>query len=242
MRTHVVIGGASGIGLATALALIADGQPVAIADRDPDGLARATAVLGTEVPVTSHVVDVTDADAVDGLAAALAEGPGVAGVVNAAGILQIGTIRDVSGADWDRVLAVNLKGVFLSCRAFIPILERAGGGAIVNIASIAGRTKSINAAPNYVASKAGIVGLSMALAVQHANAGIRVNCVAPGVIDTPMNSILNDGRLEQMATMIPLQRLGRAGEVADAIVYLLSDRSSYITGETIEVNGGLFMH
>jgi 3-oxoacyl-[acyl-carrier protein] reductase len=242
VKATFVTGGASGIGRAVAAALLADGRPVALADRDEAALARTAAELAGGSLLDPHVVDVTDAAGLERVARRLEAGRGVDGVVNAAGILRTGTLADVDEADWDRVISINLKGVFLSCKTFMPILERGGGGSIVNIASIAGRTKSINAAPHYAASKAGIVGLSMALAAQHARAGVRVNCVAPGIIDTPMNDVLGKEALSELARTIPLGRLGAAAEVAAAIVYLLSPESSYVTGETIEVNGGLFMH
>ncbi len=120
--------------------------------------------------------------------------------MNAAGEVQLGTIADVSVEEWDRVVDVNLKGTFPTCRAVIPHLEARGGGAIVNVASIAGRTKSFYAAPSYVASKGGVIGLTMVLAAQHAARSVRVNCVAPGIIQTPMTRAYTD---EQRTSLLP---------------------------------------
>jgi NAD(P)-dependent dehydrogenase (short-subunit alcohol dehydrogenase family) len=150
-------------------------------------------------------VDVTDPGAVESLVADVDEGGDLAGLVNAAGVLQLGTIANVSVEDWDRVVDVNLKGTFLTCRAVIPRLEARGGGAIVNLASIAGRTKSFYSAPDYVASKGGVIGLTMALAAQHAARNVRVNCVAPGIFRTPMAQAYTD---EQWASMLPTIPMG----------------------------------
>ena len=163
------------------------------------------------------------------------------GLVNAAGILQLGTIADVSESDWDRVVDINLKGTYAMCRAVIPVFEARGGGSIVNLASISGRTKSLFSAPNYVASKAGVIGLTMALAAQHAAKGVRVNCVAPGVFRTPMTAVYSDEQWASILATIPLGRVGEASEVADVIASLLSEEWGYVTGQTINVNGGQFM-
>jgi 3-oxoacyl-[acyl-carrier protein] reductase len=235
-RTILVTGGASGIGLATACALADDGALVVVVDRKqpPADLVARDAIEAAEV-------DVSDASAVAGLVTDLEARVGIDGLVNAAGLLQLGTIAAVSETDWDRVVDVNLKGAYLMCRAVIPVLERRGGGAIVNLASIAGRTKSFYSAPNYVASKAGLIGLTMALAAQHAAGGIRVNCVAPGIVDTPMTSAYSEEQWASLVPTIPLGRIGTPSEVAQVIVSLLSDGWSYVTGQTINVNGGQFM-
>lgn len=232
----LVTGGASGIGLATACALADDGALVVVADRKRP---PADVVAGDAIDAAE--VDVTDASAVARLVADLDTRLGIDGLVNAAGLLQLGTIAEVSETDWDRVVDVNLKGAYLMCRAVIPVLERRGGGAIVNLASVAGRSKSYYSAPNYVASKAGVIGLTMALAAQHAASGIRVNCVAPGIIDTPMTSVYSEEQWASLVPTIPLGRIGTASEVAQVIVSLLSDAWSYVTGQTINVNGGQFM-
>lgn len=135
---------------------------------------------------------------------------------------------------------VNLKGTYVTCRAVIQILEARGGGAIVNLTSISGRTKSFYTAPNYVASKAGIIGLTM-VAAQHAATNVRVNAVAPGIIRTPMTKVYSDEHWTSLLPTIPLGRVGQPNEVANVIASLLSDEWSYVTGQTINVNGGQFM-
>lgn len=241
-RAVVVTGGASGIGLATVRALSGEGRRVVLADRDAERVeAEAAALRAGGGLVDGAILDVTDEAAVDRLIKGVDADAGLGGLVNSAGVAQFGTVADVSAADWERVVGINLTGTYLTCKAAIPCLERRGGGAIVNLASISGRTKSIHSAPNYVASKAGVIGLTMTLAAQHAATGVRVNCVAPGVIETPMTSVYTDEQRAGIVAAIPMARIGTAAEVAQVIVTLLSDAWSYVTGQTINVNGGQFM-
>lgn len=237
----VLVGGASGIGLATAELLAREGQALAILDRserlaDVAASLRELGAAGCE----THLVDVTDAEAVARAADAIGTQHTVSGLVNSAGVLQLGSIAEVAPADWDRVVDVNLRGVYNTCRAFLPHLERARG-AVVNVSSVSGRTRSIYSAPNYVASKAGVIGLTMVLAAQHAHAGVRVNCVAPGIVETPMLADYSEAARAKMLAAIPLGRYADPAEVAEVIAFLLSQRSSYVTGQTINVNGGQFM-
>jgi NAD(P)-dependent dehydrogenase (short-subunit alcohol dehydrogenase family) len=242
VRTILVTGGASGIGLATGEVLASGGAHVILVDRDGAAAERQAARLAGEgLAVEGAVADVTDPSAVGHLVDDVSRRVGMDGLVNAAGLLQLGTISDVSEQDWDRIVDVNLKGTYVTCRAVIPVLEALGGGAIVNLASIAGRTKSYFSAPNYVASKAGVIGLTMVLAAQHAASGIRVNCVAPGVFRTPMTSVYTDEQWASILATIPMGRIGEASEVAHVIATLLSDEWGYVTGQTINVNGGQFM-
>lgn len=237
----VLAGGASGIGLATAELLARAGERLVVLDRSerlPEVVAslRGLGAAGCE----GHPVDVTDAEAVAAVAEDVGARHAVGGLVNSAGVLQLGSIADVSPHDWDRVLDVNLKGVYATCRAFLPQLERSRG-AVVNVSSVSGRTRSIWSAPNYVASKAGVIGLTMVLAAQHAHAGVRVNCVAPGIIETPMLAAYSDEQRRTMIAAIPLGRYADPAEVGAVIAFLLSQQASYVTGQTINVNGGQFM-
>ncbi len=136
---------------------------------------------------------------------------------------------------------MKLRGAFLTCKAAIPIMIDNGGGAIVNIASMSGRTKSVATAPNYVASNAGLIGMTMTLAAQHARQNIRVNAVAPGVIETPMLQAYRAEQLDAIRAAVPLGRFAAPEEIAAVVSFLVSDKASYITGETINANGGMFM-
>jgi 3-oxoacyl-[acyl-carrier protein] reductase len=237
--TYVVTGAASGIGHACARLLSTAGCDLALVDRDGELLAEAASELNGDEAFVREL-DVTNAEALADLAADL-EGHSVVGLVNAAGIVQLGSITEVPEADWNRVLDVNLKGTYAVCRAFIPLLVAAGGGSIVNLASIGGRTKSTFSSPGYVASKAGVIGLTMALAAQHAGQDLRVNCVAPGVVETPMIAGYSEEQRQVIRDAIPLGRFAESEEIAAAIAFLLSDDASYVTGQTINVNGGQFM-
>jgi NAD(P)-dependent dehydrogenase (short-subunit alcohol dehydrogenase family) len=240
--TFVVTGAGSGIGQACARTLAEAGRDVYLIDRDETALARFCDELKSGVAaVRWRALDVRDSAGFEAVAAELAAGEPVAGVVNAAGVVQLGTILEISEDDWDHVVDINLKGVFLCCRAMIPLIAKGGGGAIVNLTSISGRTKSMFSAPSYVASKAGVIGLTMSLAAQHAGDAIRVNCVAPGIVDTPMLAGYTDTQREAMRAAIPLGRYASSEELAGTITFLLSEEAGYITGQTLNVNGGMFM-
>ena len=242
-KVAAITGGGSGIGRATALMFAAEGSYVAVADLFADRAAAVASEIGAAggraLPVQ---VDVAQASSVMAAVQAIVAAWGRIDVlVNCAGIYQRGTIEDIGERDWDHVLDVNLKGTFLFCKFVVPVMARNGGGAIVNVSSISGRTKSDLAAVNYVASKAGVIGLTMCLASQLAPKGIRVNCVAPGTIDTPMNADIPPEGREVLLRRCPMGRFGRPEEVAAAILFLASPLASYITGETLNVNGGVFM-
>ncbi len=238
-QVAIVSGGGSGIGRATCLALAARGARVAVADVSAEAAAHVVAEAGEALACP---VDVRCDEQVRRVVSRVLERWGRIDIlVNSAGIYQIGGIETISEADWDRMLGINLKGVFLFCRAVVPTMRAQGSGAIVNVSSITGRSKGELAGVHYAAAKAGIIGLTMTLANQVAREGIRVNCVAPSTVDTPMNDGLTPEQRAQMEQRVPMGRLGRAEEVASAIVYLASPAASYITGETLNVNGGVFM-
>lgn len=241
-KIGLITGGAGGIGRATAEALAADGFAITLLDR-PDANERAVSELGRRgIEVARVDADVSSPSDVELAVGEVVDAHGRLDVlVNAAGLAQLGGISDITADDWDRLLDVNLKGTFLACRAAYPVLRRQGKGAVVNVASVSGRTRSVFTAPNYVASKAGVIGLTMSLAAQWCVDGIRVNCVAPGLVDTDMTSVYTPDRRRTLVQSIPMGRFARPAEIADAIVFLTSERSSYVTGETLNVNGGLFM-
>lgn len=238
-QVAIVSGGGSGIGRATCLELARHGACVAVADVSGEAAARVAAEVGSALACP---VDVRSAGQVRRVVGQVLERWGRIDIlVNSAGIYQIGGIETISEDDWECMLGINLKGVFLFCRAVIPTMRAQGSGAIVNVSSITGRSKGELAGVHYAAAKAGIIGLTMTLANQVAAEGIRANCVAPSTIDTPMNAELSPEQRAQMEQRVPMGRLGRAEEVASAIAYLASPAASYITGETLNVNGGVFM-
>lgn len=239
-RVAIVTGAASGIGKASALRLARDGLAVALVDRDADGLAAtASEIATTDGASQSLVADLQDRDAVaEAVAAAAAHGT-VGVVVNAAGVFSTGPIGDLDEDEWDRVLDVNLTAAYRVCRAAVPLMARAGGGAVVNISSMSGRTKSVQGSVAYVASNGGLIAFTQTLAAQCGPDGIRVNCIAPGPVKTPMTE--RHGLLDpQMVDAIPLRRAGTPAEIAEIVAFLGSDASSFITGETVNANGGMF--
>ena len=233
----LITGGASGIGAACVRRFQADGCTVAVLDRDVGMLVQSTADAKLEC-------DVTDAPA---LAAAVARAVALLGgldvVVAAAGIAARGTVAETEPDDWDRVLAVNLRGVYLTGRAAIPHLRSAGGGAIVNIASQLGLVAAAGAAA-YCASKGGVIQLTRAMAVDHGHEGIRVNCVCPGPTDTPLLEPYFGGAADPVAERRAYEamqlhaRLVTPEEVADAVAYLAAPGASSTMGAALVVDGG----
>lgn len=231
-----MVGGAGGIGRASLAALLRDGFECAVLD-----LATVLDDLGDGSVSLAVPVDAADYDSMQHAICEVVKCHGRLDVlVNAAGIAQIGSIDDVSPEDWRRVLAVNLDAVFFACRAAYPHL-RQRAGAVVNVSSVSGRTKSMFTAPNYVASKAGVIGLTFALAAQWASDNVRVNCVAPGPATTGMHAMYAPEQIDRMTAAIPMGRFADPAEIADAIAYLAGQHAAYITGEVLNVNGGLFM-
>jgi 3-oxoacyl-[acyl-carrier protein] reductase len=239
----LVTGAAGGIGRETALLLAEEGAAVAVADVRMEGAEETAAeVRRRGAPALALPLDVTDEASVGSAVRAAGETLGPLEVlVNSAGIYRVGALDEVTPEAWDATLAVNLRGTFLVCRAVLPGMLARGRGSVVNLSSIPGRTKATLAAPSYVASKAGVIGLTMSLAAQGAARGVRVNAVAPGPADTEMIRTLDPEMQARLLQTLPMGRLASAREVAQAIVFLASPCASYITGETLNVNGGAFM-
>jgi NAD(P)-dependent dehydrogenase (short-subunit alcohol dehydrogenase family) len=236
-RRALVTGAASGIGEQTARLLCEQGTDVALLDRSAavDDVAR-------EIDGAALVADVTDAGDVDAaVARAAAElGGPVDLLVNAAGVYRIEPLLTLDAAEWDGVLAINLRGAFLVGRAVARALD-GRPGAIVNVASMAAvAADGAEPAGHYAASKAGLLALTRQMAVEWGPA-IRVNAVSPGVVDTPMLRLMDDPAAGEayVRDRVPLQRLGEPGEVARAIAFLLSDEASYITAAVLPVDGGI---
>jgi 2-hydroxycyclohexanecarboxyl-CoA dehydrogenase len=243
-RTALVTGGASGIGAATARRLAAEGARVAIGDVDEEG-GRAVA---SEIDGFAARLDVTDVESARAAVAAVEGELGPVDVlVNNAGTDRFAFFSHTDPELWDFVLGVNLRGVLAVTHAVLPSMHERGGGAIVNVASEAGRVGSQGSVV-YSAAKAGVIGFTKAIARESARYGVRCNAVAPGPIETPLlNSApeqLGDlgARLKQgMIDATALRRIGLPEEVAAAIVFLASDDAAYVTGQTLNVSGGLSM-
>jgi 3-oxoacyl-[acyl-carrier protein] reductase len=162
-------------------------------------------------------------------------------LVNNAGIIRRGTIETVTEEDWDRVIEVNLKGTFNCCKAVAGIMKQQGYGKIINVSSIAGKMGDITSAPGYGSSKAAVDALTKTLARQLARYGININGVSPHAIETEMSAQWSEERRKEIIASIPLGRLGEPEDVAEAVLFLVSDKASFITGEILDVNGGAWM-
>jgi NAD(P)-dependent dehydrogenase (short-subunit alcohol dehydrogenase family) len=241
-KVAVVTGGSSGIGRAAALAFAAEGARVAIGarrERESGETVRMIEARGGEALYSP--TDVSRADQVERLVAAAVDRWGrLDFAFNNAGIggPSFVPIPEFPEAEWEQVLAVNLTGVFLAMKYEIPAMRRTGGGAIVNMSSVAGQIGGTVSAA-YYASKHGVIGVTKAAAMENATAGIRVNAVCPAVIKTDMPTTLFSPDLEpRLLAMHPMARFGEPEEVAQAVVWLCSDRASYITGHALAIDGG----
>lgn len=234
-KTAVITGGSRGVGRATVELFAKAGWRVLFSflrsEKEAKALANATGALA----VKADVGDRRQAEAL--VLRAEAEFGRVDALVNNAGIAQQKLFTDLTDGDWDRMLAVNLTGVFACCRAALPGMIRRKSGAIVNVSSMWGQVGA-SCEVHYSAAKAGVIGLTKALAKEVGPSGVRVNCVAPGVVATDMNRALSEDDLRSLEDETPLGRIGAPGEVARAILFLCSDDASFITGQVLAPNGG----
>ncbi len=240
-RVALITGGARGIGLATATALGQRGADVALVDVDGKALAGAAAACGDRALALEADVS-RAADVQRAVGAAVARFGGLHILVNNAGICPLTPFPEIVEEEWDRVLAINLKGAFLCCQAALPHLQRSGPqGRIINIASVAGQMGGVLVGAHYAASKAGLIALTKSLARLLAPDGVTVNCIAPATTATELTAAWPESLREQVRAQIPLGRLATPGEVAEAVCFLAADGAAFITGATLDVNGGLFL-
>jgi NAD(P)-dependent dehydrogenase (short-subunit alcohol dehydrogenase family) len=234
-KLAVITGGGRGIGAALASAAAGRGYRVAVWDRD---VQSAREIASSLPEATAADVDVTDEGAVSAAFASLGQAPDL--VVNNAGAVRFGPLLDLALADWRFVLDVNLTGTFLTARIAARAMAAAGGGTIVNVASVNGVSPAPNAGA-YTSSKAGVIMLTEQMAVEWASFGVRVNCVAPGLIDAGMSEAINADPTvrSKRQSQVPLGRLGLSDDIASAVLFLASAEASYITGQTLVVDGGL---
>ena len=241
-KVALVTGAGQGIGKAISLMFAKEGAAVAVADIKEENAREAVKEIeslgGRAIALKVDVSSSSDAekmveDAVTGLG-------GLHILVNNAGITRDKLLLRMSEEDWDVVLRVNLKGAFNATKAAVRVMSKNRYGRIVNIASIVGLTGNPGQA-NYSASKAGLIAFTKTVAREFAGRGITCNAVAPGFIDTPMTQVLPDNAKEALIARIPLERLGTPEDVAEGVIFLASDRATYITGHVLNINGGMFM-
>jgi len=241
-KTALVTGAAQGIGRDIALGLAKDGADVAICDvnleaaqktaSDIEAMGRKSLAVKANVAASADVTAMID-QTVEKLGR-------IDILVNNAGITRDGLILRMKDEDWDLVLSINLKGAFLCTKATLKHMAKQRSGTIINIASIVGAMGNAGQA-NYVASKAGLIGLTKTIAREYANRNVTANAVAPGFIDTAMTQALSEQVRTDLAKQIPLGRLGSSEDVANAVRFLASPAAAYITGQVIHVNGGMYM-
>ena len=241
-KIALVTGAAQGIGRAIALLLAQKGADIVISDinlEKAEEMAKEIEALGRKAMAIK--VDVANTNDVERMVEAILERFGQIDIlVNNAGIAKDKLILRMTEEDWDSVLNVNLKGTFNCTKAVIKHMSKQRKGKIVNIASVVGEMGNVGQA-NYSASKAGVIGFTKTIAREFAQRGINVNAIAPGYIETPMTEALPEKVKEELRRMIPMERLGRPEDVAQAVLFLVSEATSYITGQVLNVHGGIYM-
>ena len=241
-KVAIVTGASRGIGRAIALALASQGAKVVASARNAEALAELTAEIKSQGGDALSVVgDVAVEDDANNLVKQAVEAYGQVDVfVNNAGITRDGLLLRMKNADWDAVLDTNLKGAFLCTRAVAKVMSKQRSGRIINISSVVGEMGNAGQA-NYCASKAGLLGLTKSVARELARRNVTVNAITPGFITTEMTEDMTEKAQETMTEQIPLGRPGSAEDVANAVIFLASEQSAYITGQVLGVNGGMYM-
>jgi 3-oxoacyl-[acyl-carrier protein] reductase len=241
-KVALVTGAAQGIGKAVALLLARNGADIVVSDinlEKAEETAKEVQVLGRKALAIK--VDVAKSDDVDKMVQAiLAQFGHIDILINNAGIARDKLILRMTEEDWDVVLNINLKGTFNCTKAVVRHMSKQKSGKIVNIASVVGEMGNAGQG-NYAASKAGVIGFTKTIAREFAQRGINVNVIAPGYIETPMTEALPDKVKEDLKRLIPMDRLGKPEDVAEAVLFLVSESANYITGQVLNVNGGIYM-
>ncbi len=238
-KKALVTGASGGIGEAIAKMLHEQGAVVGLHGTREEKLKTMASQMGANAHI--FPANLGDSNEIKELASkAESELEGIDILVNNAGITKDGLFVRMSDEDWDAVLDINLRATFQLTRDVVYPMMRRKGGRIINITSVVGVTGNAGQG-NYCASKAGMIGMSKSLAMEIASRGVTVNCVAPGFIETPMTDVLNEKQRDAILASVPSRRLGTGAEVASAVSFLASDEASYITGQTIHVNGGMAM-
>ena len=239
-KTVIVTGAARGVGREIAGQFAERGAAVAVVDIDAEGALKASEEIGSNA--LTIACDVSRWEAVEAMVeTVIAQLGRIDIVVNNAGICERATIEQLTPESWDRVLAVNLKGPFLVCKAVVPHMKSLGSGRIINITSVAGKIGGLMVGLHYTASKGGLLAFTKGLARELAPFGITVNSVCPAMVDTEMGAMFGADEKARYLAGVPLGRLATPGDVASAVMYLASDAASYVTGEVIDVNGGIVM-
>ena len=241
-KVALVTGAAQGIGKAVALLLARNGADIVVSDinlEKAEETAKEVQTLGRKALAIK--VDVAKLDDVEKMVRVILARFGQVDIlVNNAGIARDKLILRMTEEDWDAVLNINLKGTFNCTKAVVRHMSKQRSGKIVNIASVVGEMGNAGQG-NYAASKAGVIGFTKTIAREFAQRGINVNAIAPGYIETPMTDALPDKAKEELKRLIPMDRLGKPEDVAEAVLFLVSEASSYIPGQVLNVNGGIYM-
>ncbi|MCL5942190.1 MAG: SDR family oxidoreductase [Actinobacteria bacterium] len=239
-RVAIVTGAARGIGREIARQLAERGAAVAVVDVDAQGALEAAEAVGPKA--LAIACDVSSGHAVAAMVeTVIAQLGRIDILVNNAGICERVSVEQITEEQWDRAIAVNLKGTFLVSRAVVPQMKSERSGRIINMASIAGKMGGLMVGLHYAASKGGVLAFTRGLARELAPYGITVNAVCPSMVDTEMGRLFGDDEKRRYLAGVPLGRLATPEDVAAAVIYLASDAASYVTGETLGVNGGLVM-
>jgi 3-oxoacyl-[acyl-carrier protein] reductase len=240
-KVAIVTGGSGGIGFASARALAAEGARVVLGDLNADAVAASAAELGTDV-ASAVAVDISRPDDAQRLVDTALERFGRLDVlVASAGVHRATRLDELSPEEWDLLLAVNLRGVYLTAQAALRVLVPQRSGRIVTLGSLAGQVGGLASSAAYAASKGGVIALTKSIARYSGPHGVTVNCINPGIIDSPMTAGWSQEDVTRLTAATPLGRLGTIDEVAAAVIFLASDAASFIHGAHIDVNGGLLM-